>query len=59
MDLKRLSYSYLHPKAEAVVTEPDAYLISVIKQKRKEREKEIALEGKEVSNWAVPNNLEK
>lgn len=50
---------YLHPKAEAVVTEPDAYLIRIIKQRRAgEREKEIALEGEGVSNWAMPNNLE-
>lgn len=38
-DLTRLFYSYLHPKAEAVVTELDAYLIYIIKQRRGEREK--------------------
>lgn len=46
-DLKRLFYSYLHPKAEAVVIEPDAYLIYIMKQ-REEREREMALEGEGV-----------
>ena len=42
-DLKRLSYLYLHPKAAAVVTEPDAYLIYIIKQRRGENERKKLL----------------
>lgn len=45
------------PKAEAAVTAPDSYLISIIKQRRREGGREIALEGEGAGSRAVPSNL--
>lgn len=43
-------------EAGAAVTAPDSYLIPIIKQRRRERGREIALEGEGARSGALPNN---